>query len=196
MKSEMTEKHDRLFFFLLGDWTWWAWALTAILLAIGLRGHPVTFVAAMGITGFQVIVMLIREKSVSAFPVQLRIAYLMLLGICFVPQMRWLYWLPTVGTFALVIFGYCLMARMLSLLPWNRQEALSADFLLRTFVSRPDLSRLAGNRQTAGCAGGLCTIDVQVGRRKHNAKSGAAPNSGPATPVNPSGVKEWPPSVN
>ena len=166
MKSGMTETRDRRFFILLGDWTWWAWTLTAVLLTIGLCGHPSAFVAAMGITGFQAIVMLIREKSVSAFPVQLRMAYLMLLGICFVPQMRWLYWLPTVGTFALVIFGYCLMARVLSLLPWNRQEALSADLLRRTFVSRPDLSRVAGNPQTAGCAGGLCTIDAQVCRHR------------------------------
>jgi hypothetical protein len=110
--------------------------------------------------------MLIREKSVSAFPVQLRLAYLLLLAISFIPQMRWLYWLPTLGTFALVIFGYCLLARALYLLPWNRQESLSADMLRRTFMTRPDLSRVSVNPQTAGCAGGLCTIEAQVGRKR------------------------------
>jgi hypothetical protein len=146
MNSGMTERSPRRRFILSDDWTWWAWNLTAILLAIGLLGHPRAFVAAMGITGLQATVMLIREKGVFAFPVQLRIAYLMLLGVCFIPQMRWLYWLPTVGTLALVIFGYCLMARVLSLLPWNRREALSADLLRHTFFSRPDLSRLATDR--------------------------------------------------
>ena len=189
MKSGMRENHRRLFI-LFGDWTWWAWNLTAILLAIGLLGHPQAFVAAMGITGLQAIVMLIVERSVFAFPVQLRLAYLMLLGVCFIPQMRWLYWLPTVGTFALVIFGYCLLARVLSLLPWNRQEALSADLLFRTFFSRPDLSRLATDRQTSGCAGGLCTIEAQVAPDKCNTAAGAARDERLVNPVNPSKVTE------
>ena len=157
--------HNRWLFILWNDWTWWAWMVTAVLLAIGLAGHPSAFVAGMVMTVVQLVMMLIRERSVSAFAVQIRIAYLVLLGICFVPQMRWLYWLPMVGTFALVIFGYCLLARMLYLLPWNRTEPLSMDLVRRTFVSRPDLSRFSGNPQTAGCAGGLCTIAAQVGER-------------------------------
>jgi hypothetical protein len=160
------QRHERRFYILADDWTWWAWTVTAILLLIGLLGHPGAFVVAMAITGLQALVMLIREKSVSAFPVQLRIAYLMLLGICLIPQMRWHYWLPTIGTFALVIFGYCLLARVLSLLPWNRQEPLSADLLRRTFLARPDISRLAGMPRATGCAGGLCTIAAQVGRKR------------------------------
>jgi len=139
--------------------------VTAVLLAMGLAGRPRAFVAAMVVTVVQLAMMLIRERSVSAFAVQLRIAYLVLLGICFAPQMRWLYWLPMVGTFALVIFGYCLLARILYLLPWNRMEPLSMDLLRRTFVSRPDLSRITGNPQSPGCAGGLCTIAAQVGER-------------------------------
>jgi hypothetical protein len=158
--------HQRHFFILANDWTWWAWTLTAILLAIGLAGYPGAFIAAMAITAVQAIVMLIREKSLSAFAVQLRIAYLLLLAISFIPQMRWLYWLPTLGTFALVIFGYCLLARVLSLLPWNRHEPLSTDLLRRTFMTRPDLSRVVGNPHDAGCAGGLCTIEAQVGRKR------------------------------
>jgi hypothetical protein len=162
-----TERQDRLFFVLLNDWTWWAWALTTILLAIGLGGFPGAFMAALGITAVQTIVILIREKRFSAFPVQLRVTYLALLAICFIPSMQWLYWLPMVGTFALVTFGYCLLARVLSLLPWNRHEALSTDLLLRTFLSRPDLTRLSADARDAGCVGGLCTIDAQI-QRKHS----------------------------
>ena len=165
MGIKRTVGHSRGFYILLGDWTWWAWTLTAILLLIGLLGQPVGFLAAMLVTVAQGIVMFIREKSILAFAVQLRLAYVLLLGICFVPPMRWLYWLPTVGTFALVIFGYCLMARMLSLFPWNRQETLSVDLLHRTILSRPDLSRLAAPLESSGCAGGLCTIKAQVAPR-------------------------------
>jgi len=162
MENEFTERQDRRFFFLLGDWTWWAWLITAILLAIGLYGQPVAYVAAMVLTVVQTVVMMVRERSVFNFAVQLRVAYLVLLLISYIPQMRWLYWLPTVGTFALVIFGYCLMARMLSLFPWNRQEKLSVGLLRRTFLSRPDLSRVVATEETSGCAGGLCTINAQV----------------------------------
>lgn len=164
MTNEMTAARNRRLFLLLGDWTWWTWFATAILLLVGLCGRPEAFLVAMGVTAVQGTVMLLREKRVWAFPVQLRIAYLALLGICYLPHMTWLYWLPMVGTFALVFFGYCLLARVLSLLPWNRRESLSAELLWRTFVSRPDLARVTRN-QAAGCAGGLCTIDAQVARR-------------------------------
>lgn len=166
----MTARRNRHFFLLWGDWTWWAWSATAILLTIGLLGWPNAFAAALALTALQTLVMLVRERRPTAFPVQLRLAYLLLLGICYLPPLRWLYWLPALGTFALVIFGYCLMARLLSLLPWNRQEALSMDLLRRTFVSRPDLARLPVHARGAGCAGGLCTIDAQVGRGMHKAK--------------------------
>ncbi len=175
----MTKRHVRRSYLLLNDWTWWAWMLTAILLTIGLLGQSIALVGAMTVTVIQGIVMLIREKSVSAFAVQLRIAYVVLLGICFVPSMRWLFWLPTVGTFALVTVGYCLMARLLSLFPWNRQEPLSIDLLRRTFLSAPDLSRVARQPTASGCAGGLCTIDAQVGRAAVIAEQSTAPNAAP-----------------
>jgi hypothetical protein len=160
----MKERPDRRLFILPSDWTWWAWALTAFLLAIGLLWQPGAFFAAIVVTTVQAIVMLLRERRLSAFAVQLRIAYLMVLAICFIPPMRWLYWLPTVGTFALVIFGYCLLARVLFLLPWNRQEPLSARLVCRAFLSRPNLPRLDGHPRATGCAGGLCTIAAQIGR--------------------------------
>lgn len=175
----MTKGHARRFYLLLDDWTWWAWMLIAILLTIGLLGQSIAFVGAMTVTAIQGIVMLIREKSVSAFAVQLRIAYLVLLGICFVPSMRWLYWLPTVGTFTLVIVGYCLLARVLSLFPGNRREPLSVDLLRRTFLSAPDLSRMARQPTASGCAGGLCTIDAQVARGAVVAERSPALNAAP-----------------
>jgi hypothetical protein len=48
-----------------------------------------------------------------------------------------LHWIQFVGTWALVLSGYCLMARVLSLLPWNRTEPLSAALVRRTLFSPP-----------------------------------------------------------
>jgi hypothetical protein len=166
-KYKMLEtSHKRRLFILANDWTWWTWMLTAALLAIGLFGFASAFVAAILITAVQSVVMFVREKSLSAFAVQLRLAYLLLLLISVIRQLRWLYWVPMLGTFALVVFGYCLLARILSLLPCNRQETLSTDLLWRTFISRPDLSRLAANPQLSGCPGGICTIEAQVERKR------------------------------
>jgi hypothetical protein len=158
----MKKSSGRLFYINLGDWTWWAWTIITVLLVVGLFGYSLAFVGAMVVTAGQGLVLLVRDRSLVAFSVQLRAAYLFLLLISYPPPMRWLYWLPTVGTFALVVFGYCLMARFLSLLPWNSHEAYTQGRLRRTFLSAPDLDRVKTNRATASCAGGLCTIEAQV----------------------------------
>jgi hypothetical protein len=162
MASQIGAGSPRLFYIRPGDWTWWAWAITTGLLMAGLDGCRWAFLAAMGLTLAQLFILLFREPDRAAFSIQLRAAYFLLLLICYLPLMRWLYWLPAMGTFALITFGYCLMARVLSLMPWNGREAYSCDRLRRTFLSAPDLDRAQNTPARAGCAGGLCTIDAQV----------------------------------
>jgi hypothetical protein len=116
----------------------------------------------MTVTLAQCLLMVARERSLGSFTVQLRVAYLLLLLVCDIPSMQCLYWLPLLGTLALVVFDYCLLARVLSLAPWNCREAYSLDLLKRTFLSAPDLSRLQPNSTSSGCAAGLCTIEAQV----------------------------------
>ena len=144
------------------DWTWWGWLVTACLLLIGLMGMPEAFLAALLLSIAQSVLFFARERALGAFPVQLRLAYTLLLIICFFLPIRWLFWLPAVGTFALVIFGYCLMARMLSLLPWNRTEPITADLVRRTFLSRPRPLDRADSVSSARCGVGLCSIEAQV----------------------------------
>lgn len=147
------------------DWTWWAWASTAVLLAFAVAGHAEALVAAVGLTVVQTIVLLGRERLRLGFAVELRLAYLLLLGVCALPGMQGLLWLPMLGTFALVVSGYCLLARCLSLLPWHRRERWSVDLLRRTFLCAPDPARAPRGRDHGGCAGGLCTIEAQVAPR-------------------------------
>ena len=117
--------------------SWWYWLVTACLLTAGVAGYPSGFTLAIGVTAFQLIHFTIREHDVTAFPVQVRLWYLMLLLVAFPEPLRIIYWVPTIGTWAQLIFGYCAMARCVSLLPWNRHESFSADLLARTFLSRP-----------------------------------------------------------
>lgn len=172
----METTQNRRLFLLLGDWTWWAWVVTAVLLAMGLSGVPGGFEAAILLSAGQTAVILVRDRKLFAFPVQLRLAYTLLLLVCYPAWMRWLYWLPTVGTFALVIFGYCFTARCLSLLPWNRQEPISLDLIRRTFLSAPTMPNPPGIHSRFACAGGLCTIEAQVAKRKPSANESDAPS--------------------
>ena len=61
----------------------------------------------------------------------------MLLFLALPGPLQWLYWIPIVGTWAQIIFGYCAMARLVSLFPWNLQEPFSWRLLWRTFFSAP-----------------------------------------------------------
>lgn len=119
------------------DLSWWYWLFTACFLTAGVAGHQIGFFLAIGLTVFQLLHFAIREQSISAFPVQVRFWYLMLLLLALPEPLRVVYWLPTVGTWAQLIFGYCAMARCVSLLPWNRSERFSVGLLIKTFISRP-----------------------------------------------------------
>jgi hypothetical protein len=116
---------------------WWYWLATASLLTAGLAGHSPAFLLAIALTVVQLVHFIVREKSATAFPVQVRFFYLLLLLVALPEPLNVVYWLPAVGTWARVLSGYCTMARCVSLLPWNRSERFSLDLLRRTFLSRP-----------------------------------------------------------
>lgn len=117
--------------------SWWYWLVTAGFLTAGVLGWITGFLVAIGITVFQLIHFVLREASVGAFPVQVRFFYLLLLLVALPQPLQLIYWIPTIGTWAQLIFGYCTMARLVSLLPWNRDEAFSLGLVKRTLFSRP-----------------------------------------------------------
>lgn len=139
--------------------TWWGWVITVGLLALGLAGQPWFFVWAMAFSLAQSIYFISKMRSLKPYTVQIRLAYSGLLGVCSLPFLRWLYWLPTLGTTALVLFGYCLMAQVLSLLPWNRYEPLTLSLLRRTFCSTPVIGRADHGLPAVGCPGGVCELE-------------------------------------
>ena len=72
-----------------------------------------------------------------SFSVQVRFWYLVLLFLALPGSLQLIYWVPAAGTWVQVLFGYCTMARLVSLLPWNRSEPFSLLLLQRTFLTRP-----------------------------------------------------------
>lgn len=144
--------------------TWWVWAFTAVFLAVGVLGLSVGFIAAVVLSIGQTLIFISKARSFRDFPVQIRVAYSLLLVVCYLPAMRWLYWLPTIGTFALILFGYCFAARVLSLMPWNRKEKLSLGLLGRTFLTPPVTGNIMQGLPAGDCPGSDCSHEGRVAR--------------------------------
>ena len=140
--------------------SWRVWAATGVCLAVGLAGYLAAFWVAITLSAVQTVIYDFKEPASLTFPVQIRFAYTSLLVLCQLPWLQWLYWLPTIGTFALVLFGYCLMARLLSLLPGNRAEPLSLELIRRTFFTPPVLGN--GHLPVHGCPWGICSLEGKV----------------------------------
>lgn len=119
------------------DIGWWYWLVTAGLLTLGVSGEPMGYLLAIGLTVIQLAHFVILERGIKAFPVQVRFWYLVLLLVALPEPLQWIFWIPTIGTWAQIIFGYCAMARCVSLWPWNRSEHFSLQLLKKTFFSRP-----------------------------------------------------------
>jgi hypothetical protein len=152
-------------FIRLSDYTWWIWFVTASVLLAGLVMDPVFFLVGIAITVGQAAFFAASEKSLTAFPVQLRLAYLILVLGFYIPPLRPGYWVPVIGTYALCLFGYCLLARCLSLLPWNRTTPLTFGELVWTFITPPRLDVDIEGKPASGCPGGVCTLEVQLGKK-------------------------------
>jgi hypothetical protein len=121
----------------VNDIGWWFWVITAVFLSLGVSGFPTGFFLAIGFTIFQLIYFAIKFKSITAFPIQVRFWYLVLLILSLPKALQWLFLVPTIGTWAQVLVGYCLMARCVSLFPWHREESFSIELFKKTIFSRP-----------------------------------------------------------
>jgi hypothetical protein len=117
------------------DLGWWYWFLTVGLLGAGLFGRPEGIFLAMFLCAVQIVHVFWLTRDVTAFPVQVRVAYLAMLTAGLWGPFQWLHWMQLAGTTARVLVGYCLLARTLSLAPWNRWQPLSPALIKRTFLS-------------------------------------------------------------
>ncbi len=103
---------------------WWYWCVTLIAMIIGLLGmvqgfYGVIFVSVVQTIHFSV------SRGFTAFPTQVRLVYgLFAIAALFDPT-RIFYWALLIGTIMVVLFDRCMIARMLKLMPWNRNETLS-----------------------------------------------------------------------
>jgi hypothetical protein len=117
--------------------SWRYWAVTDVLLIAAVLGWKAGFAAVIGLNIVQLAHFLAREKSLSAFPVQVRAAYLGLLLAGQWDPLYFIYFVQIAGTTAMVLADYCPLARFLSLMPWNRRQPFSLELLKRAVFSPP-----------------------------------------------------------
>ena len=115
---------------------WWYGAATLVTLIGGLYGIPEMVYGAVGLAGVQIVHLAVTDGPVS-FPVQVRVALLLVLLAGLPEATRWIWWVPAIGLTARLSIGYCMMARILSLFPWNRKQPLTAELIRKTFLTPP-----------------------------------------------------------
>jgi hypothetical protein len=120
------------------------WVLTWGALVLGYQ-DVFYWKAAIVITAIQALVVLaLVGFRPLVFPAQLRIAYIGWLTLgTFVPELIAMMPITTVGLGAMLAFGYCPLARMLYLLPWNRTQKLSWHLVAQAALQPPSPGRFA-----------------------------------------------------
>jgi hypothetical protein len=122
------------------DVGWWHWAVTLPLLAahvgFGEAARP-AFEAATVLCAAMAALACWRTGDPLATAVQVRLAFLALLVLGLAPAAAWFHWLQLAGMSTMLAVGYCPLARLLELMPWNRDEPLTAQSVRATFLTRP-----------------------------------------------------------
>lgn len=98
---------------------------------------PAALPGVLLFSGLHALFFWLRLRSFDNFSVQVRFAFLLWVAAGLLPAMRPVLLAPLVGIPANLLFGYCPLARLVWLLPWNRDEALSASLLCRVLLTPP-----------------------------------------------------------
>ena len=103
------------------DIRWWFLPVSLFFIIIALTGWTPAYLVVITISAAQVIFFLVQEKSLSAFPVQIREVYFAFTLFGFWPEVRLIiYILLLLGTVMVTFFGRCSIALILKHMPWNR----------------------------------------------------------------------------
>ena len=123
---------------------WGLWFITWVGLIAGVR-DPVFFEYVVAFSALHALLFLaLFQFRVRPFPVQVRIGYFAWVAVgTYVPYMTVLMYITLVGLATNLFIGYCPLARMMYLLPWNRDEQFSLNLLRRVFFSAPMAGKFA-----------------------------------------------------
>jgi len=117
---------------------WTYWFATGILLAAYFVGNWTDAIyAVITLAALQAAHFLVLDRRLMSFPVQVRVAYVLWTTAGLWEPLFFFHWIQFAGTWAVVTVGVCPLARMLLLMPWNRDEKLSFGFVWALITTPP-----------------------------------------------------------
>jgi hypothetical protein len=142
----MTAQHDSLWDRmpqpLRKRFVWLLWFVTWIGLLAGLFNRMFYEYVVIFSAAHALIVFFLVHFRVAVFPAQVRIAYFVWVAIgTYVPYMVILMYITTIGLATNLFCNYCPLARMMYLLPWNREEVFSFGLVVRVFLTPPVMGK-------------------------------------------------------
>jgi len=115
---------------------WCLWFVTWVGLLAGLFDRVFYEYVVIFSAAHALLVLFLLRFQVALFPAQVRVAYFAWVAVgTYIPYMTILMYITTVGLATNLFVGYCPLARMLYLLPWNREEPFSFGLIVRVFFS-------------------------------------------------------------
>jgi hypothetical protein len=114
---------------------WWSWFATLVLLGafLGLAAWP-ALAGAFLVNAVHALVFAAQGKSLA---VQVRVVFAALLLAGLWPPLAVFHALQLAGAVVVVFFDYCLLARLLVLLPRNREVPFSPGLVRKVLLSSP-----------------------------------------------------------
>jgi len=100
---------------------WIFWFVTLAFIIAAIAGCSPCYYVVMAISFIQVLFFIIKEKSLVAFPTQIRITYFLITLFGLWQEVRlYVFILLLLGTIMVTFFERCSIAAMLKYMPWNK----------------------------------------------------------------------------
>ena len=116
---------------------WWYMLGTYALLWAGILYGNVWAGAAIAFCFVQAGHFGMEDKNFFSLTCQVRYATAGIFALGLWEPMAWILWVPAVGIAARLTVNYCLLARLVALLPWNRKEPLTRALVKARIFSAP-----------------------------------------------------------
>jgi hypothetical protein len=117
---------------------WGLWFITWVGLVGGVFYRVLFEYVVLFSAGHVLLFLILFRFAVDPFPVQVRVAYFIWVAVgTYAPYMTFLMYITLVGLATNLFLGYCPLARMMYLMPWNRDHKLSIELIGRVILSRP-----------------------------------------------------------
>ena len=107
---------------------WWFWFLNLVFILTAIAGWTPGYYLTMISSLLNLLNCLVKEKSIVAFPAQIRWVYFLITLTGFWPHGRfYIFLFLLIGTFMVTFLGKCSIALFLKYMPWNKNRKVRLE---------------------------------------------------------------------